>query len=117
MSMKVVKFFSIALAGSFLIASSVLASDVTKSKADVKTAENAIREQVANVLNKVSAEDADYVYVQFAVSANNGFELINVVGSNADLVMNVKTALTSKSITNKVDLEGKYVLKVNFVNR
>jgi hypothetical protein len=113
--MKVVKFFSIALVGSFLVASSMFAADVDKSK-DVKAAENSIRQQVASVLSSVSTDDADFVYVHFTVSAEKGFQLTNVKGENETLVENVKIALTSNAISTSV-LEGKYLVKVRFIKK
>lgn len=112
--MKVVKFFAIALVGSFLVASNMFANDADKS-ADVKAAENSVREQLASALSNVSIENPDYVYVQFSVSGK-GLEVINVKGENQTLIHDVKAALASQVIANPV-LNGNYVIKVTFVNR
>ncbi len=112
--MKVVKFFAIALVSSFLVASNMFATDVNKSN-DVKAAENSIREQLVSVLSTVSTDDVDCVYVHFSIS-DKGLEVINVKGENQKLVDDVKAALTSKEISNS-SLNGKYLIKVTFINK
>ena len=113
--MKIVKFFSIALVGSFLVASSVLANDVVKST-DSKTAENSIREQVAGALSQVNANDNSVVYVYFSVSETKGFELVDVKGNDAELTDKVKSVLASEAIVTTAVLDGKYSVKVRFAD-
>jgi hypothetical protein len=116
--MKIFKFFAIALVSSLLVASSVKASNVEdKSNTEVKSAENALREQLANALSNVSIEDQDVVYLQFTVTPDNGIKIINVEGENKDLASKVKQALSAKPITVPTVLEGNYSITVRFVNR
>jgi hypothetical protein len=112
--MKVAKFFSIVLAGSFLTVSSMMASG--NENADVKKAENTVREQIANVLSDVNIESSDVIYVYFTVSSK-GFELIDAKGENTELSDKVKEALSTSSIVPPVALEGKYLIKVRFVTK
>jgi hypothetical protein len=116
--MKVVKFFSIALVSSFIVASSVFAADSDKSNAEVKAAEKVVREQLASALSSVSAEtETESVYVYFTVSSKGGFELNGVAGANAELTNKVKETLSAKSIATPAILDGKYLIKVRFENR
>jgi len=113
--MKIVKFFSVALVGSFLAVSSILANNVEGTNVEVKNAENSIREQVAGVLASVKADDNSVVYVTFTVSAK-GFEVVGVNGSDAVLASEVKKVLVAESISASSLLEGKYLLKVRFAD-
>jgi hypothetical protein len=115
--MKTLKFFSIALVSSLLMVSSVFASGGDKSNADVKAAENSIREQLAGVLSEVAVDNSDVVYVYFTVSAKNGFELNAVSSLNSSLSDQVKKTLTSKVIAAPANLDGKYLLKIRFIDR
>lgn len=114
--MKVVKFFSIAVVSSFLTVSSMLASDVKGTNVEVKSAENSIREQVAGALSQVKADDNSVVYVVFSVSSSKGFEVVNVNSVNAALANEVKSVLTSQSISTSALVDGKYLLKVRFAD-
>jgi hypothetical protein len=114
--MKVVKFFSVVLVSSFLTVSGLLANNVEGTNAEVKNAENAIREQVAGVLSDVNAAGNSVVYVVFTVSATKGFEVVSVNGSDADLASEVKSVLSSKAISTSALLDGKYLVKVRFAD-
>jgi len=112
---KVVKFLSYAFLGSFLVVSSAFASGDKANS--VKTSENSIREQLANALSKLSVEDASEVYVYFTVSSKSGFELENVAGLDSKLATDVKATLKAKSIAVPADLNGRFLIKVSFINK
>ena len=114
--MKIVKFFSVALVSSFLVASSVFATSVEKSNADVKSAENTVREQLASALSSVTAETSSDVFVYFTVSSKAGFELIDVNGLDSELASKVKSTLKAKTFATPAILDGKYLIKVKFTN-
>jgi hypothetical protein len=113
---KVVKFLSFAFVGSFLVVASALASG-EKSGADVKRSENSVREQLARALSKVSVEDESVAYVYFTVSSKEGFKLEKVSSLNDGLKEAVKSTLSTSSIAVPADLEGKYLIKVNFISK
>jgi len=113
---KVVKFLFVAFLGSFLVVASAMAS-VNKSEDDVKASENSIREQLVGTLSNVTIDDTSEVYVYFTVSAKSGFELNSVIGENSGLTNEVEKLLKTKHIEVPAYLEGKYVVKVSFVNR
>jgi hypothetical protein len=115
--MKMVKFFSIALVSSFLVASSVFATDGDKSNLDVKAAENSVREQLASVLSSVSVEEAGEVFVYFSISPKGEFELNGVKGENEGLTNQVKETLHIKAISSSTVLNGKFAIKVRFVSK
>ena len=114
--MKIVKFFSVALVSSFLVASSVLANDIASSKTDVKSAENVVRDQLAGALSQVSTNSDSEVFVYFKVSSKDGFKLLDVKGADSELASEVKSTLASKSIAAPASLDGKYLVKVKFTN-
>lgn len=113
---KVIKFLSFAFIGSFLVVASALASG-EKSGSDVKKSENSVRDQLARALSKISAEDQSVAYVYFTVSSKEGFKLEKVSSLSDDLKEAVKSTLATSSISVPADLEGKYLIKVNFINQ
>ncbi|HEY4785227.1 MAG TPA: hypothetical protein VIH57_04230 [Bacteroidales bacterium] len=112
--MKIVKFFSVALVSSLLLASSVLANDVVKKEG--RSDENAVRRQLAGVLSKVSTDSNSEVFVYFKLSSKDGFELIDVKGQDNDLASKVKSALSTGAIAAPASLDGKYLVKVKFTS-
>jgi hypothetical protein len=113
--MKVVKIFSIALVSSFLLVSATFAKDIDNVGSDLKAAENSVREQLAGVLSGVSTDETEIVNVYFSISAK-GFEVNAVTGENEELISKVKGILTSKDLAVPALLNGKYHIKVRFVN-
>ena len=98
------------------MASSVFATNKVNSNADVKSAENTVREQLAGALSNVSADESSDVYVYFKVSSKTGFELIDVKGLDAELAGKVKSTLKSKNFVTPAILDGTYLVKVKFTN-
>jgi len=113
---KVVKFLLVAFLGSFLVVASAMAS-VNKLEDDVKASKNSIREQLVTTLSDVTVNDKSEIYVYFTVSTKNGFELISVAGENSGLTNVVEKLLKTNRIEVPTYLEGKYLVKVIFVNR
>jgi hypothetical protein len=108
---KVVLFLSFALLSSFLVV-----AEASTTTSDVKTSENAVREQLASVLSNVTFENGSEVTLIFSVSSEKGFELLGVNGKDAELIHYVKKELSSKSIAVPSNLEGKYSVTVKFTD-
>ena len=113
---KVVKFLLVAFLGSFLVVASAMAS-VNNLEDDVKASENSIREQFVTTLSGVTVDVKSEIYVYFTVSAKKGFELNSVTGDNSGLNNEVEKLLKTNRIEVPTYLEGKYLVKVIFVNR
>jgi hypothetical protein len=112
---KVFKFLSFAFVGSFLVVASALANE--GKGADLKKSENSVREQLAIALSKVSTEEESVAYVYFTVSSKEGFKLEKVSSLNDNLKEAVKSRLNASSIAVPADLDGKYLIKVSFINK
>jgi len=113
--MKVVKVISSVLLLSFLVFTSLSATENGKENS-ARIAEKVLKNQVRTVVTGISTEATGSVYVYFNIS-ENGFELANVEGDNSELVQKVKNAFKSEKIVVPSTLQGKYKIRVDFIDR
>jgi hypothetical protein len=113
--MKNVKFFVSVLVSVFLLVGSVSANEKTE-RGSSASAEVSLKKQVARVVSKISTEESGSVLVYFSVTSAKGFELSDVVGENAELVNEVKKALSDKNFKVESSLEGRYKVKISFAS-
>jgi hypothetical protein len=110
---KVFKFISVVMFSSLLMSASVFA----KSGNDSKKAEY-IRQQLADVLSDASNDgNTGFVSIYFNVTSDKSFELLNVEGQNINLVKEVENTLKSNKIDVSTISEGKYLVKIHFVDK
>jgi hypothetical protein len=112
--MKVVKFFSVALISSFLTVSGVLASDISSPKVKEQSAENSIREEIANALKNISVKDNTVAYLQFNVD-DKGFKVLGVQSLDSDVANKVKSIIADRSFDTSNLSSGTYLIKLSFV--
>lgn len=115
--MKTVKFLVSALLSGVLLVSTANASEGEKSTSSSSEAKNVMREQIANALSDITVANDQVVFIHFNVSDKKGFELVNVAGTNADLISEVKANLSKGSFTVPSELEGEYMVKVRFTDK
>ncbi|HEX2936296.1 MAG TPA: hypothetical protein VHO72_13160 [Bacteroidales bacterium] len=113
--MKKVKFVFAALFSALLV-SSVSASGVVVTDASgVKSSENSLREQIAQVVSSISYEGSAVVSVKFSVDEKAGFSLKEVDGTDKALASKVKAVLAKSSLNVPTSLDGAYLLEIKFV--
>ena len=113
--MKTVKFFASAILSSMLFTSALLASG-GESGSSAKASENALRDQIVDVLSNVSSGTSGVVYVLFSVDKEKGLEVLNVSGVDGELANKVKSKLANNKFSIPSSLEGKYMIKVRFAD-
>lgn len=112
--MKIVKFFSVALISSFLTVSAVSAGNINSPKAKEQSAENSIREEIANALRNISVKDNTVAYLQFNVD-DKGFKVLGVQSLDSDVATKVKSIITGRSFDTSNLSSGTYLIKLSFV--
>ena len=110
--MKTLKFIAGAVLCSFLVVSSVFATD---NESVLTASQIAVREQIVDVISANPTNQSGEVTISFNASAKNGFTLFGVKGNNVALNFLVEDALNDANIAIPPDLEGdfKLAIKIN----
>jgi hypothetical protein len=109
--MKAKVFFSVL----FVAVLSVVSVKAGDSKSEVNSDE-AVRSEVSKVLSKSFLTEGS-VTVNFAVDSYNKVSVLKVVGTDSDLVKEVKSKLNNYTLTSgSGNYSGKYAVTLKFVD-
>ena len=110
--MKVSKLVLSAMISSVLILSTAFAAVASGNGSGSKAASQSVRSQIADVLTNLT--NTGEVYVYFNTSAEQGFKVLKVAGTDVRLAEKVKNRLVAQKIEAPKGMEGDYVVKVSF---
>jgi hypothetical protein len=79
-----------------------------------KMSDEAIRETLSGIFNKLVVDYSGKVNIVFKVTGDKQIEVLNVYGYNPALVSAVKQAVAKEEIIVPAALEGKYMVPVVF---
>ncbi len=110
--MKVLNFIPITLLSSILVVSTAFGNNGSKTT----SCDISVRDQIGASLSEVSVDNNGIVFIYFNASPKDGFKLLQVKGSDNNLVQSVKRQLEKGSFVVPDCMVGSFILKIKIDN-
>jgi hypothetical protein len=108
--MKALNIIQITLISSILFVSTAFGKNGPNASSNILS----VRDQIGASLREVSVDNIGIVYIYFKASPKDGFKLLQVLGSDNDLIQTVKRHLAKGNFVIPDGMAGNYILKIKF---